>query len=151
MDKLPAELNVLAERALKFAQEQFQVELDYSPESVQALEKILQHFSRSIRLRWLLRLLGRGITDEQIWKMAFLWGAYLGMVMQRHLGGEWSLETVMGKEAVVTLTIAGVQTFPINRVHRRLTAGAEDNVWVYYQLERRLASGELKIRTKDEQ
>ena len=116
---LVAELNQLAERAVRMAEEQFHLSLDYSPESLAALDEILRGFRRSIRLRWLLKLTGKGISSEQIWKMAFLWGAYLGLVMQRNFGGEWSLENETDRAGVVTLNAGDVRSFPVECVYRR--------------------------------
>ncbi len=131
MQDLESEICRLAERAVKFARESFDVELDYSPDSAGQVESMLAKLSRPIRMRRVLRLIGRGISDEQVWKVAFAWGAYLGVVMQRACGGEWSLDAAGGENLPVL--VLGAQAFnPIRRVHARLTKGRDEDVWVYF-------------------
>ncbi|MGA3213246.1 MAG: hypothetical protein ABSD20_18235 [Terriglobales bacterium] len=135
---LAEELNQLAERAVHLADEQFHISLDYSPASLAALDEILRGFRRSIRLRWLLKLTGSGISSEQIWKMAFLWGAYLGLVIQKSFGGEWTLESEAGRAGVVTLHSGSVQSCPMERVYQRLTHGDGMSASKYFEEQRRL-------------
>ncbi len=139
MTNVDEEIRELAERAVHFADEQFHLQLDYSRQSVAALEQVLRVFARSVRLRWLLRLLGRRVTEEEIWKMAFVWGAYLGVTMQRTFGGAWSLKDVPGAGETPTLTVGRQQFFPVVQVHQRLTRGRAESIERYFEeIEREL-------------
>lgn len=96
--------------------------LDYSEESLRGMEAILNELS-----------------DQQaqldISETCKIWGSYLGEVVRRRFGGDWSIETYPGKQfATLTLTVNGSRLFPSMKVHRRLTQGAEESVWSFYQM-----------------
>jgi len=66
--------------------------------------------------------------------MCKLWGGYLGEVVRRRWGGEWAIETYPGEDfATLTLNVHGSKLFPSIKVYRRLTEGAVDNIWDFYQ------------------
>jgi hypothetical protein len=135
--ELAEELERLAETAVQAARERFQVELDYSPESVKTLDRLLERVAPAFRLHWLLKLTGSGIPAEQTWRMAHVWGAYLGVTMQRSLGGKWALENVAGQEGVIALDLGAVKAFPVDQVYLRLTKGRKHSLWSYFEEQRR--------------
>lgn len=64
-----------------------------------------------------------------------IWGSYLGEVVRRRFGGEWSIETYPGKDfATMTLNVGGSKIFPTMKIHRRLTRGSDDSVWSFYKM-----------------
>lgn len=66
-----------------------------------------------------------------------IWGSYLGEVVRRQFGGDWSIETYPGKQfATLTLTVNGSRLFPSMKMHRRLTQGSDESAWVFYQMVR---------------
>jgi hypothetical protein len=99
-----------------------QVLLDYSEESLKQLESILEGLAEKAQPEGL----------EEVCKM---WGSYLGEVVRRRFGGEWTIETYPGKAfATLTLSVNGNKLFPTMKVHRRLTQGRDDNVWSFYTM-----------------
>jgi hypothetical protein len=76
------------------------------------------------------------------------WGCYLGEVVRRRFGGEWSIETYPGKQfATLTLSIAGNKMYPSIKVHRRISQSAEENVWAFYKMvKQRLESTQERIQ-----
>lgn len=112
-----------AEKAIKMAAERDQV-LDYSEESLTRMETILEQLSNQE-------------SHSDIAETCKVWGSYLGEVVRRRFGGEWSIETYPGKQfATLTLNVNGSRLFPSMKVHRRLTQGAEESVWAFYQMVR---------------
>ena len=96
--------------------------LDFSEPSLAVLEQILDDLARRP---------GTGDMNET----CKTWGSYLGEVVRRRFGGEWSIETYPGKQfATLTLNVNGNKIFPSMKIHRRLTAGAGDNVFDFYQM-----------------
>jgi hypothetical protein len=110
-----------AEEAVAAARK-FQSSLDYSENSLMELETILA------------RLAGEMPLDNMS-EACKMWGSYLGEVVRRRFGGEWSIETYPGKQfATLTLNVNGNKLFPSIKVHRRLTEGDGDNIWTFYKM-----------------
>jgi hypothetical protein len=110
-----------AEQAVAAARK-FQSRLDYSENSLMELETILA------------RLAGEMPLDDMS-ETCKIWGSYLGEVVRRRFGGEWSIETYPGRQfATLTLNVNGNKLFPSIKVHRRLTEGDGDNVWSFYKM-----------------
>jgi hypothetical protein len=111
-----------AEQAVQKARE-FNAQLDYSENSLMEVEAILAQLARQTP---------EGDAAGEACKM---WGSYLGEVVRRRFGGEWSVETYPGKQfATLTLSIGGNKLFPTMKIHRRLTQGEDDNVWSFYKM-----------------
>jgi hypothetical protein len=110
-----AQKAVVAARALN-------AQLDFSEGSLVALETILDGVARRPE-------------SQDLNESCKMWGSYLGEVVRRRFGGEWSIETYPGKQfATLTLSVKGSKLFPSMKIHRRLTAGEADNVWSFYQM-----------------
>lgn len=115
-----------AEQAV-IAASKFSAQLDYSETSLMAVETILARLSAD---------LPAGLPQsEDVTEACKMWGSYLGEVVRRRFGGEWSIETYPGKQfATLTLNVGGNKLFPSMKVHRRLTQGQDDNVWSFYRM-----------------
>lgn len=120
-ESVPAMAGAYAEQAVETARE-FSAQLDYSEQSVMALEIILA------------RLAAEPLAQD-VAEVCKMWGSYLGEVVRRRFGGEWTIETYPGKQfATLTLNVAGNKLFPTMKIHRRLTQGRDDNVWSFYRM-----------------
>jgi hypothetical protein len=110
-----------ADRAVAAARE-FEANLDYSERSLRDVEAILARLAQSP-------------ASGDLTETCKMWGSYLGEVVRRRFGGDWSIETYPGKQfATLTLNVAGNKLFPTMKIHRRLTRGSEDNVWSFYEM-----------------
>src|SRR5437588_1526449 len=115
-----------AEQAVVIARE-FNTKLDYSENSLMELEAIISQLA--------LELPAGGAPGDELAEMCKMWGSYLGEVVRRRFGGDWSIDTYPGKQfATLTLTVAGNKLFPSIKVHRRLTEGESDNLWTFYKM-----------------
>ena len=118
-----------AHDAIGTAKELYNVELDFSEESVELVERILAEVSSV--------LTKDGFESQSEWETAMahhagLWGSYVGEVFRRHRGGEWKWDdSVPGGAAA--LVFDGLRVFPIAKVHKRLLFGTADDVWFYFQ------------------
>jgi hypothetical protein len=111
---------VYAEQAVTLAR-QYQANLDYSERSLRDVEAILAKLAQN--------------PPEDLTETCKVWGSYLGEVVRRRFGGDWSIETYPGKEfATLTLNLGGSKLFPSMKIHRRLTQGAGDNIWSFYEM-----------------
>jgi hypothetical protein len=66
--------------------------------------------------------------------MVKMWGGYVGEVIRRRWGGDWTTETAAQPGPVITLRVLGADIFPPAKVYKRIVNGSEDNVWHYYQI-----------------
>lgn len=65
--------------------------------------------------------------------MSKIWGGYIGEVIRRKWGGNWSTENE-AYPGELTLKIFDNNIFPPSKVYKRLTNGSGDNIWFYYQV-----------------
>jgi len=138
-----------ATQAVALARE-FKITLDYSENSLQKVEGLLNQLHDELN-QWSM---GKSSpepepTQQQVDEMARIWGAYLGEVVRRRFGGEWTIESYPGGDfLIVALNVGGSRLFPSMKVHKRLTEGASDNLWTFYQMmrEKLLAQPGAKIQ-----
>jgi hypothetical protein len=108
----------------------YRVSLDYSEASLEKLEEILASLYREMPT-------SRPSTTK-VEEACKIWGGYLGEVVRRRWGGEWSLETYPGANfATPTLTVPAGKMFPTMKIHRRLFEGPKENIWNFYGMMRR--------------
>jgi hypothetical protein len=125
-ESVSAMAEAYAEKAVQKARE-FNTQLDYSENSLMEVEIILSQLASS--------LTAAQASASDVGEMCKMWGSYLGEVVRRRFGGEWSVETYPGKQfATLTLSVGANKLFPTMKVHRRLTQGADDNVWTFYKM-----------------
>ncbi|HLJ29970.1 MAG TPA: hypothetical protein VKY85_24900 [Candidatus Angelobacter sp.] len=125
-DSVDAMVTAYAAQAIVLARE-FTAQLDYSENSLMEVETILARLSREMP--------ASKPSDDDVSELCKVWGSYLGEVVRRRFGGEWSIETYPGKQfATLTLNVNGNKLFPSIKVHRRLTEGESDNVWSFYRM-----------------
>jgi len=131
-DSLDAMIRAYAEEAVLVAREQHRVLLDYTPASIDALERLVD---------------GQAAVDLDF--QSRLWGSYFGEVLRRRWNGLWLLAPYPGtressrqaSSAVPTLDVAGSRLWPTMKVYRRLTLGEAENLSTFYTLvEKRLAA-----------
>jgi hypothetical protein len=117
-----------AQDAVDHAKAKFQTELDFSPESVEQLEGVLDQIHDTIPTGFLGKVF-RALMKGSVETMSKMYGYYLGEVIRRHAGGAWIVT-----ENGVTLTKADARVWPTAKVYKRITNGAEDNVAVYFKV-----------------
>ncbi len=101
-----------AEEAVRVAAADHKVKLNYSLESVEALDSILAN---------------QGAVDLEY--QSKTWGGYFGEVLRKRWGGEWSLTQYPNAVAAVpTLEVNGSRLYPLMKVFRRLTMGQGESL-----------------------
>jgi len=129
-------MEAYAADAVDHAQTAFGVSLDYSAESIREVEVVLGKLHASLP-RGLMRYIRRAPSAETIETLCKMYGGYIGEVYRRTVGGTWELrEDIPGSEGpVLTVSSAGGNSiFPPAKVWNRIHNGAEDDVWLYFQL-----------------
>jgi hypothetical protein len=117
----------LAEVVVPLAREVSQAVLDYSPDSLMDVDRILGGFHDD------------GVSTETVASTLFCFGCYVGEVFVRNAGAVWRLadETSMAGLAGFPLVIeTGPQTFanPIGKVFKRVDNGIEDALPYFYSV-----------------
>ena len=125
-DSVDAMVHAYAEQAVLLARE-FHAQLDFSENSLMEVEAVLAELAREMPKD--------KPSAEDVSEICKVWGSYLGEVVRRRFGGEWSIETYPGKDfATLTLNVNGNRLFPSIKIHRRLTEGEGENVWSFYRM-----------------
>lgn len=130
----------LALTAVEMSKTQFDIELDFSEKSLENVEEVLSRFYKTIP-KGITKLWSRGPSESQLNSVSIIYGAYIGEVIRRHYGGEWSQEDDSG---IFTLVSKEVTMVPSSKVYKRITNGPEDNVSFYYTVFKTKFAGQLK-------
>ena len=125
-DDAPTKMRHFAEQAVIDAAQHYKTQLDYTPQSVESIERILDSLAGSPAFR--------RFTDKDIHAEALIFGAYIGEVIRRERGGQWAEDHQQLGPASYPLSWSGGDSFPYAWCYKRLTNGTEDNVWHKYQL-----------------
>jgi hypothetical protein len=125
-----------AEQAVKLAPK-LGARLDYSEASLEVLEKIVAELASERPMPSGPHGAKDDPAQPQLDAMARVWGAYFGEVLCRVWHGEWGVETYPGTVApVVSVDVGGRKVFPVMKVYRRLSGGADESIWSFYQMVR---------------
>jgi hypothetical protein len=105
-----------AQLAVQVAREEFDLDLDFSPRSLEDVDAQIE----SLR--------DEGLTGEDAAEALFVFGCYVGEVMVRHLGGHWVPTTRSPLRDVspwpmVVLLPTGAAWDPIGKAYKRLELG----------------------------
>jgi len=109
----------IAEYAVRIASDKFGKWLDYTENSLENLEALLQQAYEQNN--------AHGIPEEAILKTARVWGGYLGEIIRRKWGGEWVLN-----RTEIDLIIHGTSYSPIHQVYQRIKIGETFGVKKYF-------------------
>lgn len=106
----------------------FQKKFDYSPNSINDLEEILDYYSKDISKSH--------PTENQIWSMALIFGSYLGEVMLKN--GLFKRGFAWGKDGTSDIPLliddSGSYITPNDKVYKRLVNGIADNIVSFYEV-----------------
>jgi hypothetical protein len=110
-----------AQGAVDLARRTFEQNLDFTSDSVDALDEVLVLVGESPELD----------LDFEV----RLWGSYLGEVLRRRYAGSWEMTPYPGGTvAVPAVDVRGSRLFPLMKVYRRLTVGEEDDLRSFYAM-----------------
>ena len=110
-----------AKAAAELGRTQFSQKLDFTSESIDALDEILVLVGESPEL---------DVEFE-----VRLWGSYLGEVLRQRYAGAWEMTQYPGGVAAVpAVDLRGSRLFPLMKVYRRLTEGEEEDLHTFYAM-----------------
>jgi hypothetical protein len=118
---LGAMMEGYAQAAADLGKREFRQKLDFSSESIDALDEILVLVGESPELD----------LDFEV----RLWGSYLGEVLRRRYAGSWEMTPYPGGAmAVPAVDVRGSRLFPLMKVYRRLTIGEEEDLRTFFTM-----------------
>jgi hypothetical protein len=124
-----------AQDAVDHAHASSGVALDYSLDSIKGVEEILERLRAVIPRGFWAKLLGKGPSPQDVDQICKMYGGYLGEVIRKAGGGEWTLDTeVVPGQNTICLRKGDRRIWPVDKVRKRLLNGSEDSVWVYGQV-----------------
>ena len=109
--------------AIKTGKLQFGESLDFSSESLEQVERIMSALHKQVKEG----APDRKLSDDQITELSKLWGIYVGEVIRRYYGGQWSLA-----DGVPDLVLGGRNASPLAKVRKRIVDGPMDNLKYYF-------------------
>jgi hypothetical protein len=118
----------LAAQAVDRANSSYGITLDYSPDSVKEVEKLLGVKYDMAKTQ--------PMSEDEMSDAAHLWGSYVGEVMKRLHPAHWERDSAAGgKDALpIVFNDTREQSFPCAWVYHRLKNGDEDNVWFKFHV-----------------
>jgi hypothetical protein len=118
---LGAMMEGYARAAADLGKTTFQQPLDFTADSIDALDEILVLVSESPELD----------LDFEV----RLWGSYLGEIIRRRYAGTWEMTPYPGGAvSVPAVEVRGSRVFPLIKVYRRLTVGEEEDLRSFYAM-----------------
>jgi hypothetical protein len=118
---LGAMMEGYARAAADQARTSYKQTLDFSAESIDALDDLLVMVAESPELD----------LDFEV----RLWGAYLGEVLRRRYAGTWEMTPYPGGAvAVPAVDVRGSRLFPLIKIYRRLTMGEEEDLRSFFSM-----------------
>ncbi len=126
-DKIRQIAEAYAIDCLDFARDHFHIKLDWSDASVQHIESMLERFHAEYA--------SAKPSEETLGNFMKLFGSYVGEVFRRDHGATWGMITLASSSFPgMKANNDGATFWPWGRVQNRITNGAEDDVWHYYQI-----------------
>jgi hypothetical protein len=118
---LAAMMEGYARAAVERARLDYALRLDYSAESIDALDDAVTRASDTPEMN----------LDFEV----RLWGSYLGELLRRRYAGLWEMTQYPGGLAAVpAIEVRGSKLFPLMKIFRRLTDSNEDDLRSFYEM-----------------
>ena len=130
------EMLELAEKAVEAAKF-WNVELDYSAESLEPLEKLMQTIYRSHGKM--------PLPEEILLSVANLYGAYLGEVLLRSGLADLDFAWVKNEEGEFGIGREDMKMWPLSKVYKRITLGPEHDLMNFFECMFGLAIGAVDL------
>jgi hypothetical protein len=124
-EKIQAIADAYALDACDFLRDHFEVDLDWSDDSIQQIESVMDTFHRQIA--------ESKPSDDQVMQFAKMFGSYIGEVYRKNHGGAWGIVELDGHRVPgIKASSSDTLFWPWVRARNRLVDGSSDNVWHYF-------------------
>ncbi|RDV26077.1 hypothetical protein DXV75_08335 [Alteromonas aestuariivivens] len=110
--------------AIKTAQEEFQLTLDYSPQSIELVDDAL--------LSFVDRYHDKALEDQAVFTLCNIFGAYIGETFRRLAGGNWRYDQSNPKAPYVLLEVGDRSYAFAGICYERLVNDSQVSVKAYF-------------------
>lgn len=118
--KLAGTIVAASQQAVKTGKMTHGESLDFSSDSLEGVERIMNGLHKQSQ--------DKTLTEEQLVELSKMWGIYVGEVIRRYYGGQWSIV-----DGVPDLALGGKQASPIAKARKRIAGGPMENLKYYFQ------------------
>jgi hypothetical protein len=130
--EIAALMKQLAEDTVAWVRDSYEANLDYSEESIEIVERLLEELHNELPRSESGELLADESTTDTIDAICNMVGGYLGETIRRLHGGEWTINNLAAEQPMVSLQVQNISLFPTAKVYKRLAYGAGDNIPFFY-------------------
>jgi hypothetical protein len=111
---------------IDFVRDHFRITLDWSDDSIKQVESVMEIMHGD--------LLKTKPKPEEVAQFAKMFGSYIGEVYRKNHGATWGMVELDGQRFPgMEKKVNGTLFWPQMRAQKRLTDGAEFNIWDYYR------------------
>jgi hypothetical protein len=122
--KLAGTIVAQSQAAVKTGKLTYGEALDFSAESLEGVERIMNALHKQAKDA----PAGQKLTEQQITELSTLWGFYVGEVIRRYYGGQWTIV-----DGVPDLALGGRNASPLAKVRKRIADGPMENLKYFFQ------------------
>jgi hypothetical protein len=121
------DMRIRARKAIETAAKEFHTVLDFSPESVEKVETILEQIHQRQRQS--------PLSQAELVRESMKWGAYIGETIKAVRPCRWALNgTGNGEGSLPVVYEDKGESYPVLWCYNRITNGDEDNVWHKFRI-----------------
>jgi hypothetical protein len=114
-------MQVISKEAVKKARSEQKIHLDFSPDSIEFLDKMLGEIHESH--------LKHPLSEKELSVLCLRWGAYIGETVKRVHPAKWQRDSErVGPGTTPLVYDSGEQAFPRSWVYKRIVDGPMDSV-----------------------
>ncbi len=124
-DELQQLMSDSAQNAVETTRQEFNIELDGSVASIQAVDTVI--------LAWLERYKDQALEDQAVFTICNIYGAYVGEIFRQHVGGVWRYDSVNPDAPYVVLEYAGHSYAFAGICYQRLVTDSNISVQRYFE------------------
>jgi hypothetical protein len=121
-----------AELAVQYARDHYKWELDYTAETLDRADKIIDVLHVDLPKSFLARALKRAAIDEEVWTMAKTWGGYVGETFRRAWGGRWKTVPQQDGPVDVVLDLPFARCHIVEQARWRIAEGSGERMTEIY-------------------
>lgn len=115
-----------AEEFIRFAADKYDIELDYSRQSIKYLDDIVDDLHATY--------VNESPPDEQVMPISRGLGCYVAEVYRIFNGGKWGWFIHKDGAFPGVETSRGSELLPLEKAFDRIKTGADPDIWEYFQL-----------------